>query len=193
MRYIKWACQAIASFAISILSWVIINRVLALFEDGAGNLRFGAKYWQTFDNDLYAAQRWREQDILSGNASNPTWREFIAFPLTWWHKYLNRKNWLQRNCCYGWSYYAFGVAWDKSKWTVTHYENTTERTLFKAISSDGHFNIYYHGKYGMLKIGWKAWNMHQVIDGVASFTDDNGMGGNGRIPHVFSYNPLKRK
>ena len=187
MTYIKWIVFTVLSFLISLLSWVIINPILCLFPKG-NDLRFGKKYWQTFDNDLYFGQRAEEDEILTGG---DTWKSFTPFPKTAWQRYLNRLKWLTRNCCYGWSYYAFGIKWVKADWTITPFINTPEKTLFIAKSSTGHFNIYYHGKFGMCKIGWKAWNVFDSLK--VEFNNIDGMAGMGRIPHVFSVNPFKTK
>ena len=196
MTYIKWFIFALLNLLISILSWVLINPILCLFPKG-NDLRFGKKLWQTFDNDLYFGQRQRENEILIGiptNTFGDTWSQFVPFAQTRWDRYKNRLLWLTRNCCYGWSYYAFGIKWIKSDWTITTFINTPEKVLFIARASTGHFNIFYHGKFGMYKLGWKAWNVHtENADGTAGFSDLDGMGGMGYIPHVFSATPFKRR
>lgn len=187
MKYLKWFLYAFTSLLIDCVSRPFLNWIVVLFSDSKGNLPGFLKYWQTFDNDLYAGQHEREKEILTGEGE--TWRWFVPLTDLWFYRYWNRAFWLLRNSCYGFSYYLFGVDWHKETWRVVKYDDTSERTFFFAVSGDA-FNLYYHGPLGMYKIGWKAWNMFDTVTN--TFTRD-AWGDGGKIPHVVSANPFKRK
>jgi hypothetical protein len=61
--------------------------------------------------------------------------------------------------------------------------------LFRAHTEGGAFNYYYHGRYGMYKFGWKAWNLFDQSRGIFAGT----WGPANRIPIVFSPNPFKQR
>jgi len=186
-----WGFATLLSTLIYIPSLLVIGWILAAFCDEDGNLIYGRKLWQTFDASCDEGRNCRQRELAAGLGGD-TWTAFNAFPLTAWEDYKNRALWLFRNSCYGWSYYVFGIPWVKADWTIHTYEDTPERTFFFATSGYA-FNLYYHGRWGMYKLGWKAWNVHTVVAGIAIFTDNAGMGGLGRIPLVISANPFKRK
>lgn len=188
MIYLRYAICAVLVIALDLLSRCFFNWLVVLFCDEDGNLPRWCYYWQTFDNTCDEGMNCARAEILAGVGG--VWKDFDPYPPTKFARYMNRVQWLNRNCCYGFEYFVFGIPWVKADWTVTTFVNTPERTKFVAWSKQGHFNLYYHGKFGMYKLGWKAWNLNDMQGG---FTDSNGMGGKGRIPIVVSANPFKTK
>jgi len=160
--FLLYPLFAILSLAITILSLLIFNWIVVLFADAQGNLPSWLSYFQTFDNTLDAG------------------------PQTYGSTYLNRVMWLMRNPAYGWDYYAFGLKWDSSDWTVRKFTNTSTATFFLATSKSGGFNLYYEGRLGTYKLGWKAWNYFQATTG--GFTGI--FGDNSHVPICLTINPF---
>ena len=186
LRVLQYIVYGFLSIVIDLISRPLLNWIVVVFADKDGNLPKYLYYWQTFDATLYEGQYAAVREFESGNITG-AWKDYDPYPVAAWGRYKNRAFWLFRNSCYGFSYYVFGCKWVKADWTITTYVDTPEKTLFIARSTSGHFNVYYHGRFGMLKIGWKAWNMHDPIS--KTFTKDNwGMGGMIPITVSVSFN-----
>lgn len=177
---------ALASLAIDIACRFFLNWIVVLFADKDGNLPRCLYWFQTFDATLYQGQISRERDVYNGSPSD-TWRQFIAYPLTAWQRYLNRALWLFRNSAYGFDYYLFGIDFKPENWRCVKYEKGPDRDIEIHIG-DG-FNIKYRGKWGSYKLGWKASNVYDR----ASNSYPRKWGDAGRIPLTISVNPFKRK
>uniref|UniRef100_UPI0025EAAF3C DUF7338 family protein n=1 Tax=uncultured Ralstonia sp. TaxID=114715 RepID=UPI0025EAAF3C len=105
---------------------------------------------------------------------------------TRWRRFLARAWWLYRNPAYGWDYWPLGVSFDPSAWRVLRYIDTDTLTLFVAIGNG--FNLYYRGRFGMLKLGWKAWNCWDGSNWKAE-----PFGPSWRLPLAFTVSPFKRR
>ena len=183
MTYLLYPFAALASLAMALVSVLVLNWIVVLFADGAGNLPRWLAYFQTFDASLDEGMHARRRELQAGIGEE--WAAFDPFPLTWFERYRNRALWLLRNPSYGFDYYLFGVRWHPVEWRVTTYIDRPDLTLF--IARGRGFNVYYHGRFGMLKIGWKAWN---CFNG----TDLSRVWGDGtRLPICCTYSPFKRK
>lgn len=169
MRMILYPFLVLINIAINIVC-LFLNPIVVLFADDAGNLPSWLKWFQTFDDDLDAGFR-------NGNTNYKS-------------RYMNRLAWLFRNSAYGFDYYLLGVPFDGYQWEVKKYVNNPELTYFYAAGPNGAFNMYYHGKLGMYKFGWKAWNK---FDSISFGWRTDSWGPEPRVPLVFSPNPFKRK
>jgi len=165
---------ALCDFLVSLLSWFLIDWWAAVFADKAGWLPAKLKWFQTFDASLDAG--W--QDKYTG------YKQPTGLVSRWWQ----RTKWLYRNSAYGFSYWVLGRPFDPALWTVIKYEQTAERDVFYAKGPDGQFNYTYYGKWGSLKLGWKAWNYWKQ-----DHWSDKPWGPEWRVPLVFSYTPFRRK
>jgi hypothetical protein len=132
----------------------------------------------------------RRRELNEGELGDTTWSGFNPDPENWFETYLNRAKWLFRNSGYGFDYYLFGIKWFPQEWTKVKFYNTSELVIFIASSPDA-FNIYYHGKYGMYKLGWKAWNMFSPNQIGPQF--GGVWGPENKIPICFSINPFKKR
>jgi len=108
-----------------------------------------------------------------------------------WARYWLRVRWLYRNPAYGFSYWALGRDFDPKQWTVLAFEQTPTRDLFHAVGPDGQFNLTYYGRWGTLKLGWKAWNYFDPD--TRDWKPGYVWGPLRRVPEVFSINPFRRK
>jgi hypothetical protein len=189
MRRYTYPFLALIDIVIMLLCRLLLNRIVALFADKAGNLPRRLKWFQTFDNDLDAGTRSRQWELAAG-LDGDTWAAFNPDPQSWFAIYRNRVKWLWRNPGYGFDYYLLGMPFDPKEWTVVEYIDTPERTYFKAIGPKGAFNEYEHGPDGMYKYGWKAWNM---FDTGTRTWKTSPWGPEWRVPIVFSPIPFKRK
>jgi hypothetical protein len=186
MLYLAYPFAAIASLVIDILCKLILNRIVVLFADDNGNLPRALKWFQTFDATLDEGMYARRNELAAGLGGD-TWAAFIAYPSTPEETYQNREKWLFRNTGYGFDYYLLGVRWNPNDWRVIRFVETDALLLFIAVGNG--FNIYIESRYGMVKLGWKAWNLFnrntRTFSG--SWGDDN------RIPITFSLTPFKRR
>lgn len=97
--------------------------------------------------------------------------------------YWGRVLWLYRNHAYGFGYWVFGIPFDPAEWTVTEFSEVGGKRVFKARSTNGHFNVY-TVKFGLrFKLGWKAWNM---FDPETGKWKEQPWGPEWRIPFTFS-------
>ncbi len=163
---------ALLSLLFTALAMLGVNWWAPLFVDTQGNLPRWLKWFQPFDATLNEA--WQ------GGYLSPSWG---ASPFK---RYLARVYWLTRNPAYGFDYGLLGVSFHAEEWRVIRYIETPQFVLFVAIGNG--FNVYYHGRLGMLKLGWKAWNRW------------DGKGWNApnwkpyaRLPLCCSFSPFKRR
>ncbi|WP_247318210.1 MULTISPECIES: hypothetical protein [Ralstonia solanacearum species complex] len=169
---IVYPAYVLASLLATLFAVVAVNWWAPLTCDDQGNLPRWLRWFQTFDASLDAG--WRDGYIAQSWGDTPL-RRFMA-----------RVYWLYRNPAYGWDYWPLGVKFNPRAWRVVRYIESDTLTLFVAVG-DG-FNVYYHGRFGMLKLGWKAWNCWDS-DGwkVTPF------GPAWRLPLAFTVSPFKRK
>lgn len=161
-----------ASLAITLFAMVFVNWWAPLFADSGGNLPRWLYWAQTFDATLDAG--WQDGYIAA------TWGT------TGWRRYLARVYWLYRNPCYALDYFVLGLPFDPSKWRVLRNVQTDTLSFFLAIGPA--FNLEYAGRFGELKLGWKAWNYWN-----ASAWRTTPWGPSWRVPLCFTYTPFKRK
>jgi hypothetical protein len=179
-----FAC--VGSILVTVLSYLILNRFLAMFGDADGNLPKCLIWFQTFDATMYQGQYARKAELLM-NPPGSDWTDFNPAPVTWYERYKNRFAWLQRNPAYGWDFYPFGLEWNPADWRVVHYVSTTDYVLFIAVGRG--FNLYYAGPYGTYKLGWKAWNNFDAATGKLGSTFGDGT----RVPLCFTPEPWEKK
>ncbi len=163
---------ALASLLATLFAMLAVNWWAPLFIDEQGNLPRWLKWFQPFDASLNEA--WQGGYLDSSWGASP------------FKRYLSRVYWLYRNPAYGFDYWLFGLPFNPEEWRVLYYTETPELVLFFAIGNG--FNLYYHGRFGMLKLGWKAWNRW----------DGNGWEmpnwqHYARIPLCFTVSPFKRR
>ena len=99
--------------------------------------------------------------------------------------YWGRVAWLYRNPAYGFSYWALGIPFVPTAWSVTAFTGDEHLPgfTFRAVCSDGHFNLH-AVRFGLrFKLGWKAWNQYEQITGKWK---TSAWGPQMRIPFVFS-------
>lgn len=176
---------ALLALLFDVVAKFLLNWIVAAFADVSGNLPRALKWFQTFDAPLDQGAINRRDELIAGVGD--TWAAFNPNPVSWFQRYKNRALWLFRNTGYGFDYYLLGVQWHPEEWRVVRFVNTPELVLFIAIGRG--FNIYAHGRYGMAKLGWKAWNLYQQDTGKWSAAWGDG----GRIPVTFSLSPFKRR
>lgn len=186
MLYLSYPFAAIASLVIDILCKLILNWIVALFADDAGNLPRCLKWFQTFDASLDEGMNARRNELAAGLGGD-AWAAFIAYPRSQFEIYRNRALWLFRNTGYGFDYYLLGVRWNPNDWRVIRYVETDALLLFIAVGNG--FNLYMESRYGMVKLGWKAWNLFNRSTGMFS----GSWGDDRRIPVTFSLTPFKRR
>lgn len=164
--------MALLSLLITVFAILAVNWWAPLWADDQANLPRWIKWFQPFDSSL--DEGWK------GGYLDPSWG---ATPFK---RYLARVYWLYRNPSYGFDYWLFGLPFDFAQWRVIHYIETPMLVLFIAIGNG--FNVYYHGRLGMLKLGWKAWNYWQG-DGWRK----TPWGPVWRVPLCFTMSPFKRR
>lgn len=145
---------------------------LPLFANRDGWLASRLWWFQTFDASL----DWGWQGGTFAPSMSQHW---------------DRTKWLFRNSAYGFSYFVMGMPMDTSRWKVHRCVNSRELQLFWATDDAGHFNFYYHGRFGMYKFGWKAWN-YWDIDRM-QWRERYQWGPEMRTSIVYSANPFKRR
>lgn len=171
-----YALKAVADVLAQVTSWLFFNWWAAVFADSQGWLPNWLKWFQTFDAPLDAG--WR--DSYKGYTA-PTG------PLSrWWQ----RTKWLYRNTAYGFSYWFLGEPFNPAEWKVVAFEKNDKHDLFRAEGPNGQFNLTYYGRWGTVKLGWKAWNYYNADTGEWKTTP---WGPEWRVPLVFSVNPFRRK
>lgn len=184
MAFLIYPFAVVAALAVDIVCRFFLNWIVAACADEEGNLPRFLSWFQTFDATLDEGMHARRREVQA-NLGGQDWADFNPYPWTWFDRYKNRALWLFRNSAYGFDYYVFGLRWDPAEWRVIRYFDRDDLTLFIALGRG--FNVYYHGRWGMVKLGWKAWN---TFDG-AGFSRQFGDGT--CIPIVFSLSPFKRK
>ncbi|MBN4664221.1 hypothetical protein HUS70_03210 [Pandoraea nosoerga] len=163
----------LASLLMTLLAWALAPALAAVADD-SGNLPRGLRWFQTFDATLDAG--WQDGYLDASWGTTPL-RRFLA-----------RVWWLYRNPAYGWDYGPFGVPFKAADWRVLRYVERPDLVLFIAIGRGGAFNVYCHARWGMAKLGWKAWNRWDGRDWGAP-----AWAGYERIPLCFTVNPFKRR
>jgi len=122
---------------------LFVNWWAPLFANDKGWLPNWLSWVQTFDDTLDAGSR---DGVFTTNSV-----------------FLARVFWLYRNPGYGFSYWALGVPFNASEWTVETYN--TDPLHFLAKGPNGQFNLHII-KFGFrFKLGWKAWNMYNKTNG----------------------------
>ncbi|WP_407059060.1 hypothetical protein ACKZDW_13410 [Ralstonia syzygii subsp. celebesensis] len=172
LRAALYPVFVLASLAATAVACLLVNWWAPLLADRNGNLPRWLAWFQTFDASLDAG--WRDGYIAASWGDTPL-RRFLA-----------RVYWLYRNPAYGWDYWALGVPFDPIGWRVVRYIESDALTLFVAVGNG--FNVYYHGRFGMLKLGWKAWNCWEGDD-----WKPEPFGPVWRLPLAFTVSPFKRK
>jgi hypothetical protein len=193
MWVMVYAVAVLVSLAIDVAARFCLNWIVAALCDDSGNLPRCLRWFQTFDDDCDAGMRARRNELRQSPPGD-TWAAFAPFPVTWLDRYRNRALWLFRNSSYGFSYYLFGRSFKPWKWVVARHIDTPALTLFIATGPRGAFNVYYHGQFGMCKLGWKAWNYYVPAAGDSPARwKASPWGSMWRVPMTFSINPFKRK
>ncbi|MCL1618321.1 hypothetical protein [Ralstonia pseudosolanacearum] len=169
----RYVLCVIVSLLATLFAMLLVNWWAPAFCDAQGNLPRWLKWFQTFDASCDAG--WRDGYIDASWGATPV-RRFFA-----------RVYWLYRNPAYGWDYWPLGVPFVPTDWRVVRYTDTDALTLFVAVGGDG-FNVYYNGRWGMLKVGWKAWNCWDGTTWKAM-----PFGPEWRLPVCFTLTPFKRK
>lgn len=169
--FFSWLWRAIVDLAVDLCAKFLMCWWLPLFANKDGWLPRWLFWFQTFDASL----DWGWQGGTFPPSLSQHW---------------DRTKWLFRNSAYGFSYFVMGIPMDTAKWTPHTFVNTPEKVLFWATSTEGHFNLYYHGKWGMVKLGWKAWN---YWDQERLKWKVEPWGPEWRTQIVLSINPLKRR
>jgi hypothetical protein len=163
---------ALVSLSGTLLAMGLLNWWAPLFANDQGNLPKALRWLQTFDASLDAG--WQDGYL----------------PVSWGHtrfkRYWARVYWLYRNPVYGLDYGLLGLPFDPQKWRVVRHLQTPTCVLFMALGPA--FNLYYHGRWGLLKLGWKAWN---YWDGHRWKTSPWGK--KWRVPVCCSFNPFQRR
>lgn len=172
IRTVLYPIMALLSLLFTAFAMLCVNWWAPLFVDEKGNLPNWLKWFQSFDASLN--EGWQ------GGYLDPSWG---ASPFK---RFLARVYWLYRNPAYGFDYGPLGLSFDAKEWRVIRYIDTPKLVLFVAVGSG--FNVYYHGRFGMAKLGWKAWNRW----------DGNGWNTPNwqhytRLPLCFTLTPFKRR
>ncbi len=168
---------AIVELLFTVFAVLCCNWWAAWFADERGWLPHRLAWLQTFDAPLDAG--WRDGYAGYREPSGP------------WSRWWQRTKWLYRNPAYGFGYWPLGTSFDPAMWKVTYFEKTAARDLFKATGPWGTFNVTYYGRWGTLKLGWKAWNYFDPATG--DWKPNYQWGPERRAPFVFSYSPFRRK
>lgn len=166
---------ALADLAFTLFAVVCCNWWAAWFASRDGWLPHWLAWLQTFDAPLDAG--WRDG-----------YKGYRA-PTGAWSRWWQRTMWLYRNTGYGFGYWPLGTSFDPARWVVLHDEMSAERDLFIAQGPDGTFNLSYYGRWGTLKLGWKAKNGYARGVGWIPHWQ---WGPERRIPLTFSYSPFRR-
>lgn len=177
MNLALYPILALLDFVFSnIIARVLFNWWVPAFASADGWLPRWLAWFQTFDASLDAG--WRDGYFEADGTP------------TGWRLHWLRVRWLNRNSAYGFSYWFLGIPFVAADWTFT-WENTPQRELFIARSAGGLFNVSYYGRWGRLKLGWKAWN---YFDAAANgWKPGYQWGPLMRTPITFSYTPFQRK
>ena len=127
--------------------------------------------------------------LLRGTDNNlPRWLYWSqTFDATLPEGYWPAVCWLYRNPCYQLDM-ILGVPLNPTDWTIRRWIYTP--TLLVFIATGPAFNIYIESRYGMVKIGWKAWNFFNQSTGALSNVPLNWPH---RAPLCFSLTPFKRR
>ncbi len=163
---------ALLSLFFTALAMLGVNWWAPLFADAHGNLPCWLKWFHSFDASL--------NEAWEGGYLAPSWG---ASPFK---RYLARVYWLYRNPVYGFDYWLFGLPFLAKEWRVIRYVESSQLVLFIAVGNG--FNVYYHGRLGMLKLGWKAWNYWE-----GRSWRKTPWGPQWRVPLCCSINPFKRR
>ena len=168
---------------------LIVNPVLPFFAkagaDGYEHLPNWLKWFDTFDATTDAG--WRDGYFVEQGTYTPD------NPPPYWKRKWYQIKWLYRNPVYGFSYYVLGIPLNRADWTVT-YKKLVDGEYFLAYSTSGHFNVFYEGKWGSYKLGWKVWNYWNSNKNEWQSNADGSeykWGPELRAPSTFSINPIK--
>lgn len=173
MYTLAYPFLALADILVTLFAWSAVNWWVPIFADRHGYLPRWLKWFQTFDASL----DWGWQGGTPG--FNPDGSQ-----------HWNRVKWIYRNPAYGFAYWALGISFDPARWRVRRFVSTPSLELFVATGPNGLFNLYYHGRLGMLKLGWKAWNYYDTSTGRWK---TKPWGPVWRAPATFSVSPFKRR
>lgn len=168
-----YARFAIADIVFSqLIARFLLNWWAPLFCDEQGWLPNWLIWLQTFDNSL--DEGWQ------GGTYN------IAVPTNRWQRHWARVKWLWRNSAYGFSYWPMGKEFKPEEWNIVQWD----QHIRYLKGPDKQFSYFYQGKWGQLKLGWKAWN---YWDENTNNWRTSPWGPEWRVPIVFGYTPFKRK
>jgi hypothetical protein len=142
LRIALYPAMALLSLGFMLFSMLLVYPWLPLFANAQGEVPRYLKWFVTFDASL--DEGWK------GGYLHPRWGQ------SGFMRYLARLYWLYRNPGYGFDYDVLGLPFDQKQWRVLRTIESPTLVLFIALGPA--FNIYAHGRFGMLKLGWKAWN-----------------------------------
>ena len=163
MKYLKWLGLASLNLLLGLIG-KILAPVMVLWVDDKAILKWPLNIvWGQFDGDL-------DEGFRAGHTTS-RWR------------WVNRFRWLQRNSAYNFAYWVAGQKWDRSYNTPVDSINTPTLQYIRHDWPTG-FGIYYHGRWGQLKLGWKAFNVYWRTE---------SWGSEWRVPICLSYSPFKRR
>lgn len=172
LRWILYPVFGLTSLAITIFSFVFVNWWAPLFADEDGYLPKWLYWFQTFDAPLDAS--WKD-GYLPASWGNTRFKRYWA-----------RVYWMYRNPCYGIDYFLLGLPFDRD-WKIIRATIEPNYTNFLAVGNG--FNFCYFGKFGTIKIGWKAWNYYDQNTGGWKETN---WGSESRVPLCLTFNPFRR-
>ncbi len=169
LRIALYPAMALLSFGFTLFSMLFVYPWLPLFANEKGEVPRCFKWFVTFDASL--DEGWK------GGYLNPRWGK------NRFTRYLARLYWLYRNPGQGFDYYVLWVRFDPQQWQVIQAIDDAHLVRFIAVGPA--FNIYVHGRFGMLKLGWKAWNQWDGMQWKPSHWD--------KVPLCCSWSPFKRR
>ncbi|RRW94284.1 DUF7338 family protein [Pandoraea apista] len=172
LTFTIYPAYVIASWAGAIFAVLFVNWWAVLLADEDGNLPRWLSWFQTFDASIDAG--WKDGYFPYEWGASPSWR------------YVARVRWLLRNPGYGIDYSLFGLTFDPACWRVLVNIERYDLVLFFSIGNG--WNLYYEGRFGQAKLGWKAWNYWQ-----GNAWRDMPWGPAWRVPVCATYNPFKRR
>lgn len=157
-------------FFSQIVARFLLNWWAPIFANEQGWLPPWLIWLQTFDNSLDEGWQGGTYDI--------------PVPTNKWQRHWARVKWLWRNSAYGFSYWPMGKEFNPTEWTIVRWDEQVHHLTGPA----GQFSYIYEGKWGQLKLGWKAWNYWDN-----DHWRTTSWGPEWRVPIVFGYTPFKRK
>lgn len=172
VAFVAYPAYVVATWAGVVFAIMCVNWWAVLLADDDGNLPRALRWFQTFDASIDAG--WKDGYFPADWGRTPSMR------------YVARVLWLLRNPAYGVDYWLFGLTFNTSSWRVLADIERDDLVLFFALGNG--LNLYYHGRFGEAKLGWKAWNYWQ-----GNAWRKTPWGPAWRVPVCATYNPFKRR